>query len=134
MAARSGNATGTALANNRVIFGIPAGGSGLEMLRNRDVLAVSNMTQSLFNQTLLNRSPFGIRDNSLMANKPTLWQKTLRWLGGDWSADNIDADRYFSSNADWRGFISFPLNGTAIVWWFWSSVAMMTNSHVFLLT
>jgi len=108
MVARSGNATGTALANNRVIFGIPAGGSGLEMLRNRDVLAVSNMTQSLFNQTLLNRSPFGIRDNSLMANKPTLWQKTLRWLGGDWSADNIEADRYFSSNADWRGFISFP--------------------------
>jgi len=108
MVARSGNATGTALANNRVMFGIPAGGSGLEMLRNRDVLAVSNMTQSLFNQTLLNRSPFGIRDNSLMANKPSLWQKTLRWLGGDWSADNIEADRYFSSNADWRGFISFP--------------------------
>lgn len=108
MAARSGNATGTALANNRVIMGIPAGGSDLEMLRNRDVLAVTNMTQSLFNQTMLNHSPFGIRDTSLMANKPTLWQKTLRWLGGDWSADNIEADRYFSSNADWRGFISFP--------------------------
>lgn len=108
MVARSGNATGTALANNRVLLGIPAGGSGLEMLRNRDVLAVSNMTQALFNQGLLKQSPFSTRDSSLVANKPTLWQKTLRWLGGDWTADNIEADRYFSSNADWRGFISFP--------------------------
>lgn len=108
MVARSGNATGTALANNHVIFGIPAGGSNLEMLRTKDVLAVSDMTQSLFNQQLLNQSPFGTRDNTLIAKKPTYWQKILRWLGGDWTADSVDADRYFSSNTDWRGFLSFP--------------------------
>lgn len=108
MAARSGNATGTALANNHVIFGIPTGSSSLDMLRTRDVLAISDMTQSLFNQALLNRSPFAIQDNILIAKKPSRWQEMLRWLKGDWTADSIDADRYFSSNTDWRGFLSFP--------------------------
>ena len=108
MVARAGNATGTALANNHVLFGIPTGGTNLETLRTRDVLAVSDMTQSSFNQALLNHSPFATRDNTLIAKKPSFWQTTMRWLGGDWMADNIDADRYFSSNTDWRGFLSFP--------------------------
>lgn len=108
MVARSGNATGAVLANNHVIFGIPTGGANLEMLRTKDILAVSDMTQSSFNQQLLNHSPFGSRNNTLIAKKPTFWQTTLRWLGGDWTADSVDADRYFSSNTDWRGFISFP--------------------------
>lgn len=108
MAARSGNATGTPLANNRVMLGMPNSESDVEILRTRDVLAVSDMTQSLFNQGLLSHSPFTIRDNTLMVKKLSLWQKALFWLKGDWSTDNIDADRYFSSNNIWRGFISFP--------------------------
>lgn len=108
MAARSGNATGTSLNNNRVLFGLPTAGYGMELLRTRDVLAVTNMSEHTFNQALLRGSPFGVRDNTLLANRQTSWQKALQWLGGDWNTDNIDADRYFSSNDEWRGFISFP--------------------------
>ncbi|MCT9623466.1 cellulose biosynthesis cyclic di-GMP-binding regulatory protein BcsB, partial [Curtobacterium sp. C2H10] len=49
LAARSGNATGTALANNRVVLGVPEGGAGLQYLRERDVLAVSALDQKTFN-------------------------------------------------------------------------------------
>lgn len=108
MAARSGNATGTALNNNRVMLGVPAGGYGLELLRNRDVLAVSNMSEHSFNQALMKGSPFSSRDNTLSANKSSVWTKLLQWLGGDWTSDDVDADRYFSSNDAWRGFLSFP--------------------------
>lgn len=107
MAARSGNATGTALYNNRVVLGVPTAGANLELLRTRDVLAVSGMAQHDFNQALLNESPFTSHDNTLGVRTPTTWQKLQRWLAGDWTSDGVEADRYFSSNEAWRGFISF---------------------------
>ena len=107
MAARSGNATGTALFNNRVVLGVPTAGANLELLRTRDVLAVSGMGQHAFNQTLLKDSPFTSHDNTLGVREPTSWQKLQRWLAGDWTSDGVDADRYFSSNEAWRGFVSF---------------------------
>ncbi|MGL4726864.1 MAG: cellulose biosynthesis cyclic di-GMP-binding regulatory protein BcsB [Scandinavium sp.] len=117
MTARSGNATGTALGNNKVVMGIPAGGANLEYLRNRDVLAVSGLDQKAFNQSLLENSPYTVTDNTLGVRGATMWQKMQRWMVGDWTADGVDADRYFSSNSSWRGFISYrsPWNSDRLV-------------------
>lgn len=117
LAARSGNATGMALANNRVVMGVPGGGTSLEYLRQRDVLAVGGLDQKAFIQGLLSQSPYIAGDSTLGVRSPTPWQKVQRWLLGDWSTDNIDADRYFSSNEAWRGFVSYrsPWNPERVV-------------------
>ncbi|EMH4164534.1 cellulose biosynthesis cyclic di-GMP-binding regulatory protein BcsB [Pluralibacter gergoviae] len=117
MAARSGTATGTVLGNNRVAMGIPSGGASLDLLRHRDVLAVSGLEQRLFNQSLLADSPYYVNDNTLGVRSQSLWQKAQRWLLGDWNVDSLDADRYLSSNNAWRGFISYrsPWNNERVV-------------------
>ena len=117
LAARSGNATGTSLNQNRVVMGIPAGGGDLEALRHRDVLAVSGVDQTAFNRTLLNDSPFVTEDRAFGVRKPSNLQIAQRWLLGDWTADSLEADRYFSSNEAWRGFVSFrsPWNDERLV-------------------
>ncbi|HEY2454941.1 MAG TPA: cellulose biosynthesis cyclic di-GMP-binding regulatory protein BcsB [Scandinavium sp.] len=117
MTARSGNATGTALGNNRVIMGIPSGGANLEFLRQRDVLAVSGLDQKQFNQGLLANSPYSLTDNTLGVRSATTWQKAQRWIVGDWTSDGVDADRYLSSNSAWRGFVSYrsPWNSDRLV-------------------
>lgn len=117
MAARSGTATGTVLGNNRVVMGIPTGGASLEYLRQRDVLAVSGLDQKLFNQSLLDDSPYYVSDSTLSVRPQTLWQKAQRWLLGDWNIDALEADRYLSSNSAWRGFISYrsPWNSARVV-------------------
>lgn len=117
LAARSGNATGTSLNHNRVVLGVPAGGADLEALRGRDVLVVSGVEQNAFNRTVLNGSPFVTEDRSFGVRTPTTWQKAQRWLLGDWNADNLEADRYFTSNEAWRGFVSFrsPWNEDRVV-------------------
>lgn len=107
LAARSGNATGTALANNRVVLGIPSGGAGLQYLHNRDVLAVSALDQKTFNQRLLEDSPYYQADNQLGVRESGLSSKVQRWLAGDWTSASLDADRYLSSSSAWRGFISY---------------------------
>ncbi|QJT83154.1 cellulose biosynthesis cyclic di-GMP-binding regulatory protein BcsB [Kosakonia sp. MUSA4] len=117
MAARSGNATGTALGHNRVVLGVPTGGGLQELVRDRDVLAVTGMDQHDFNHALLADSPFITHDNTLGVRAPSLWQKVQRWMAGDWAAEGLEADRYFSSNEAWRGFISFrsPWNDERLV-------------------
>ncbi len=108
MAARSGNATGTALGHNRVLLGIPTAGAGPELLKDRDVLAVSGLNQHDFNRAILNDSPFVLHDSTLGVRELTTWQRIKRWVVGDWGSDGLEADRYFSSNEAWRGFVSFP--------------------------
>lgn len=117
MTARSGNATGTALGNNKVVMGIPSGGANLEFLRKRDVLAVSGLDQKSFNQDLLANSPYSVTDNTIGVRSATTWQKLQRWMVGDWTADGVEADRYFSSNSAWRGFVSYrsPWNSDRLV-------------------
>ncbi|HIG8797289.1 TPA: cellulose biosynthesis cyclic di-GMP-binding regulatory protein BcsB, partial [Raoultella terrigena] len=124
LAARSGNATGTALANNRVVLGVPEGGAGLQYLRDRDVLAVSALDQKTFNQRLLADSPYSPVDNQLSVRESGGWAKVQRWLTGDWTSASVDADRYFSSSSAWRGFISYrsPWNSQRTV-----VVAMASN-------
>ncbi|MEN0578140.1 cellulose biosynthesis cyclic di-GMP-binding regulatory protein BcsB [Phytobacter palmae] len=108
MAARSGNATGTALGHNRVVLGVPTGGAGAELLNDRDVLAVTGLDQHDFNRAILNSSPFVMHDSTLGVREPTTWERIKRWITGDWASDGLEADRYFSSNEAWRGFVSFP--------------------------
>ncbi|MGG7449088.1 cellulose biosynthesis cyclic di-GMP-binding regulatory protein BcsB [Kosakonia oryzendophytica] len=114
MTARSGNATGTALGHNRVVLGLP---TNSELMRDRDVLAVTGMEQSAFNRALLANSPFTLRDSTLGVREPGNWQKIRRWISGDWASQGIEADRYFSSNEAWRGFVSFrsPWNDERLV-------------------
>ncbi|WP_435946849.1 cellulose biosynthesis cyclic di-GMP-binding regulatory protein BcsB [Dryocola sp. BD586] len=107
LAARSGNATGTALGNNRVMFGLPSGGANQLRLGESDVLAVSTLEQSAFNRALLAQSSFISNEHTFGVREPTTWEKVQRWLEGDWNAAGVDADRYFSSNEAWRGFVSF---------------------------
>ncbi|WP_261641840.1 cellulose biosynthesis cyclic di-GMP-binding regulatory protein BcsB [Erwinia mallotivora] len=107
LAGRSGNATGVALYHNSVMFGIPAGGTLLQQLQNSDVLAVSTLAQTAFNQSMLRDSPFEVNSHTLGVKEPG-WRDNLRgWLTGDWYRQALDADRYFSSNEDWRGFVSY---------------------------
>lgn len=117
MAGRSGNATGVALSHNTVMFGVPAGGSLHARLQNSDVLAVSTLAQTAFNQSVMQASPYSVNTHTLGVKSPTLQEKIRGWLMGDWYRQTVDADRYFSSNEDWRGFISYrsPWNADRLV-------------------
>ena len=117
MAGRSGNATGVALTHNSVMFGIPAGGTSLGRLQHSDVLAVSTLSQSAFNQAMLQGTPYEVNGHTLGVKEPTLLDNLRGWLTGDWYRQAVDADRYFSSNEDWRGFISYgsPWNDERVV-------------------
>ena len=107
MAARSGNATGTSLNNNTVMFGVPTAGANLQRLEQSHVLSVSTINQSAFNKTLLAQSPFNSNEHSFGVRERSIWQKIQHWIEGDWGSKGIAADRYFSSNEAWRGFVSF---------------------------
>jgi hypothetical protein len=107
MAARSGNATGTSLNNNTVMFGVPTAGGNLQRLEDSHVLSVSTINKNTFNRTLLAQSPFTSNEHSFGVRERSIWQKIQSWLEGDWGSAGIAADRYFSSNEAWRGFVSF---------------------------
>lgn len=107
LAARSGNATGTSLNNNAVMFGLPTGGANLQRLEESHVLAVSTINQNAFNRTLLAQSPFTSNEHAFGVRERSIWLKIQSWIEGDWGSTGIAADRYFSSNEAWRGFVSF---------------------------
>ncbi|KTR99887.1 MULTISPECIES: cellulose biosynthesis cyclic di-GMP-binding regulatory protein BcsB [Pantoea] len=107
MAARAGNATGVPLLQNQVLFGLPNGGTNLTRLQHSDVLAVSTMQHSAFTQQMLAGTAYQTSGNTLGVKEPTSVDKLRGWLTGDWSRQQLDADRYFSSNEAWRGFVSY---------------------------
>ncbi|NIG16023.1 cellulose biosynthesis cyclic di-GMP-binding regulatory protein BcsB [Pantoea sp. Cy-640] len=107
MAARAGNATGVPLVQNQVLFGLPNGGTNLTRLQHSDVLAVSTMQHSAFTQQMLAGTAYQTSGNTLGVKEPTTVDKLRGWLTGDWSRQQLDADRYFSSNEAWRGFVSY---------------------------
>ena len=117
MAARSGNATGVTLVQNRALFGLPEGGANLARLQQSDVLAVSTTQESDFNQAMLAHSPYETSGSTLGVKEPDTWGKLRSWISGDWSRQQLDADRYFSSNESWRGFVSYrsPWNRNRLV-------------------
>ncbi|WP_420911298.1 cellulose biosynthesis cyclic di-GMP-binding regulatory protein BcsB, partial [Winslowiella iniecta] len=107
MAGRAGNATGATLDHSSVMFGIPAGGANLQRLKNSDVLAVSTLGQDAFNQQMLASSPYDSSAHTFGVKAPNNGEKMRSWLTGDWYRQQLDADRYFSSNEAWRGFVSY---------------------------
>ena len=117
MAGRSGNATGVALNHNSVVFGVPTGGSLMAQIKNSDVLAVSTLSQSAFNRAMLQQSPYEVNGHTLGVKAPNTLDNLRGWLAGDWYRQAVDADRYFSSNEDWRGFVSYrsPWNSSRLV-------------------
>lgn len=117
LAARAGNSTGAALTQNQVLFGLPKGGTNLARLQRSDVLAVSTTSNSAFNQAMLQSSPFETSGTTLGVKEPGTLDRLRSWLTGDWSRQQLDADRYFSSNEAWRGFISYrsPWNPDRLV-------------------
>ena len=117
LAARAGNATGVALTQNQVMFGLPAGGTHLARLQQSDLLAVSTTGNSAFNQAMLAASPYDASGNTFGVKEPDTLEQLRGWLTGDWSRQQLDADRYFSSNEAWRGFLSYrsPWNPDRLV-------------------
>lgn len=104
LTARSGAATGTVIFQNHVILGSPS--SSLE-LEHKDILAVSSMKEARFNRMLLTNSPFEEQDHMLRVKPQSMGDKLISWLQGNWNLTEQEAERYFSSNESWRGFISF---------------------------
>lgn len=102
--ARSGAATGTALFHNQVLLGMPTDSLRFE---HKDILAISSMQETRFNRQLLAKTPFYERDNMLHVHPQSLSDKLVNWLQGNWGLTAREAERYFSSNQSWRGFISF---------------------------
>ncbi|SFO39884.1 cellulose synthase subunit [Candidatus Pantoea varia] len=117
LAARAGNATGVALSQNQVLFGLPNGGTHLARLQQSDLLAVSTTGNSAFNQAMLASSPYDATSSTFGVKEPDMLEKLRGWLTGDWSLQQLDADRYFSSNEAWRGFLSYrsPWNHDRLV-------------------
>jgi len=117
LAARAGNATGVALTQNQVLFGLPQGGTHLARLQQNDLLAVSTTDNSDFNRALLASSPYDASSSTFGVKEPDMLEKLRGWLSGDWSRQQLDADRYFSSNEAWRGFLSYrsPWNRDRLV-------------------
>ena len=117
LAARAGSATGVALTQNQVLFGLPNGGTHLARLQQSDLLAVSTTGNSAFNQAMLAASPYDATSSTLGVKEPDTLEKLRGWLTGDWSLQQLDADRYFSSNEAWRGFLSYrsPWNHDRLV-------------------
>ncbi|WP_168426631.1 cellulose biosynthesis cyclic di-GMP-binding regulatory protein BcsB [Erwinia amylovora] len=126
MAGRSGNATGVALFHNSVMFGVPSDGPLREKLVNSDILVVSTLDQGEFTQQMLVDSPYELNDHTLGVKVPGLLNKLRGWLNGDWYRQTLAADRYLSSNEDWRGFISYrsPWNGSRLM-----VMALATNDQ-----
>lgn len=117
LAARAGNATGVALTQNQVLFGLPQGGTYLARLQQNDLLAVSTTGNSDFNRALLASSPYDASSSTFGVKESGTLEKLRGWLSGDWSRQQLDADRYFSSNEAWRGFLSYrsPWNRDRLV-------------------
>lgn len=107
MAGRSGDATGVSINHNQVVFGVPKDGVERHRLQNSDVLAVTTLSHAGFNKALLAESPYQTDGHALGVKTPSLFEQWVNWLTGDWSRHPIDADRYFSSNEFWRGFVSY---------------------------
>lgn len=117
MAARAGKATGVPVSHVQVAFGIKGDASD-NPLFDRDILAITTLGDTPFNQQLFEKSPFNINNNSLGVKAPTQWQRAIAWLTGDWYRQPVDADRYLSSTGAWRGFVSYASrwsNGHVVV-------------------
>ncbi|MBC7006253.1 cellulose biosynthesis cyclic di-GMP-binding regulatory protein BcsB [Photobacterium sp. BZF1] len=104
LAARAGSATGTVQSYTRVFLGVP---NNRQMLRNKDILAVSVVGDTTFNRKLFKGSPYHQLTDRLGVRDYTFSQTLRNWMSGDWQLDALEADRYLSAIQEWRGFLSY---------------------------
>jgi hypothetical protein len=76
-------------------------------LKSKDVLAISTLKEKNFNQQLFAGSPYAPDEQTLTVRKLSPLEKAKRWVQGDWNLEMKEAERYFSSNQSWRGFMSY---------------------------
>ncbi|MFC0229378.1 cellulose biosynthesis cyclic di-GMP-binding regulatory protein BcsB [Serratia aquatilis] len=108
LTAQSGAATGSAVSNVDVRFGLQGNESEDPEFKGRDVLVVASLEQSAFYQRLLQGVPFTRNERGTLAVKEqSMLDKLRSYLTGNWRSQGIDADRYLSSVNEWRGFLSF---------------------------
>ncbi|QTF09464.1 cellulose biosynthesis cyclic di-GMP-binding regulatory protein BcsB [Brenneria izadpanahii] len=105
LVARAGSATGVAIGHVQVNLGLP---EHISALADSDVLVVAPLTQRALMRQLLSRSPYDFDDARLSLKTPSIQDKLLRYLSGQWTQQYLAADRYLSSIGAWRGFLSFP--------------------------
>ena len=108
LAARAGTATGSAISNADIRFGLKGNEMEDPEFQAQDVLVVASLAQTEFYQRLLQDVPFALDPNGSLTVKPqSMRERMLAYLEGNWQTQGLDADRYLSSLADWRGFLSF---------------------------
>ncbi|HAT6803322.1 TPA: cellulose biosynthesis cyclic di-GMP-binding regulatory protein BcsB [Citrobacter freundii] len=107
LASRAGDATGTAVIHNTVVFGWPGEKMVEELsLSEKDILIVSTLEHKQ-PWLLMPDTPFTADSRGLRLRPRTVFKKVFNWITGDWNTASVDADRYLSSSGAWRGFISF---------------------------
>lgn len=108
LTAQSGAATGSAVSNVDVRFGLKGNESEDPEFKGRDVLVVASLAQSALYQQLLQDVPFTRSESGTLAVKDqSVLDKLRSYLTGNWRSQGVDADRYLSSINEWRGFFSF---------------------------
>jgi hypothetical protein len=108
LAERAGRATGSAISNAEVRFGLKGKEVDADQFQARDVLVVASLAQSGLYQRLLQDAPFAVNNSRILTVKPQPTAQRLKsYLRGNWHTEAVDADRYLSSLSDWRGFFSF---------------------------
>lgn len=103
LTSRSGNATGTIASYPDVYLGMPAP----SRLVSKDILAVSLLSDAKFNQALFVDSPYTMRANYIGLKEFSWLEKGLNILLGEWHLQRLEAERYFASTSQWRGFLSY---------------------------
>ncbi|MBF9001423.1 cellulose biosynthesis cyclic di-GMP-binding regulatory protein BcsB [Vibrio nitrifigilis] len=104
LSARAGASTGKMIVRVQTHLGYPA---GTNSLKGKNVLAVSSLNDARFVDNLLKRSPFSSTGQTLHVKPESWYRQVENWLKGDFHTNTEQADRYLSSNRNWRGFLSF---------------------------
>jgi len=113
MSAKSGNDTGTMIANAFLIKGYS------DLMRNRDkiadkdilvvaTLAAKDILSEIFTDSAFtfNGYELNIYDYGIFSLKGGVLRGIERLLSGDFRNDNADANRYVRTSLAWRGFLS----------------------------
>ena len=107
MAARAGNATGNAITYNTVIFGLDELKQTPNLFKDKDVMVVSSLTQKALIEPLIKGSAFKYNGSDLavknlnpFSSEGSFISSLPRLLVGDFRPENLDANRYLSSNGE----------------------------------
>lgn len=107
LAARAGNSTGKPIMYVKVKLGATENAQNDPLFMDNDILVVSTLEHADFAQTLLNGTPFELKNGVLSVKELSTLERVTDYLTGVWFRQQVEADRYLSSTDSWRGFMSF---------------------------